>query len=50
MSLESNRNVSTRRRQVLREKDMPSCTVMPNPSINRTSNGLRPSAAGYVKR
>ena len=22
----------------------------PNPSINRTSNGLRPSAAGYVKR
>lgn len=25
-------------------------TMAPNPSINRTFNGLRPLAAGYVKR
>jgi len=33
-----------------RERKSTSSTAPPNPSVNRTANGLRPSSAGYLER
>jgi hypothetical protein len=33
-----------------RARTSTSSTTPPNPSVNRTANGLRPSSAGYLER
>ena len=39
-----------RQRLVRQVRKSTNSTTPPNPSVNRTANGLRPSSAGYLER